>query len=163
MKTFFKIALLCVLVFLIQACNKEDNYRSMLAGPKTITLYQWKKQDENGSFSKVIHDTTALSDLILWDNDNASINNVTYFSEFGPAGWYYANVGMGEPHKVLIGWYLDYEEKKSLTFWSEDDYGTKFRVTYAMKIKPNGLIHLETVYNTIDGVFSEVIEMKDKK
>lgn len=158
---YFIISL--ILVSFIYSCNKEDKYRSRLSGPKTITLYQWKKQQPDGSFSKVIYDTTQLSDLILWDNANTSINNVTYFGEKGPAGWYYANVGLGEPHKVLIGWYSDYEENKSLTFWSEDDQKTKYRVTYAMSFKKRGIIHLETVYNTVDGVFFEVIEMKDKK
>jgi hypothetical protein len=161
MKILFYLFLTATLI--LSSCNKEERLREKLSGPKIISLYQWKKQAADGSFSIVIHDTTNLAKLIFWDNESSSINNVTYLGEFAPAGWYYSNVGLGEPHKVPIGWYSDYEQNKSLTFWSEMDDKSKFRSTYAMDIKKNGTIHLETVYNTVDGVFFEVIELSDTK
>ncbi len=160
MKTYFYFFMILILLV---SCSKEERLREKLSGPKTISLYQWKKQAADGSFSIVIHDTTNLAKLIFWDNESTSLNNLTYIGEKAPAGWYYSNVGLGEPHAVLIGWYSDYEKNKSLTFWSEMDDKTKFRSTYAMDIKKNGIIHLETIYNTVDGVFFEVIELTDTK
>jgi hypothetical protein len=151
-----------VAIFLFFACGKEENLREKLAGPKTITLYQWSKQKADGSFA-TIYDTNQLADIILWNNSSSNLNNVTYLGDLAPAGWFYANVGVGFPFSQPIGWYSDYEEDKSLTFWSVDKTETKYRVTYAMERKSGGVIHLETVYNTTDGVFFEVIEMKGKK
>lgn len=156
-----KYILLLILSIILLACNKTERLREKLAGPKSISLYQWKKQQVDGSFSTIIYDTTNLADIILWDNESEVLNNVTYIGEKVPAGWYYSNVGLGEPHNISIGWYSDYEQNKTFTFWSQTDDLTKYRSTYAMDIRKNGLIHLETVYNTVDGVFFEVIELKD--
>jgi hypothetical protein len=146
-------------MFALSSCSKEERWRERLSGPKTISLYQWKKLQDDGSFKTLI-DTTALAELILWNNSNSSLNNVTYIGETAPAGWYYANVGVG-PTRQAIGWYSDYEEDETFTFWSNDNADNRYRVTYAMEHKSNGLIHLETVYHTFDGIFFEVIEMKD--
>ncbi|MFM1998675.1 MAG: hypothetical protein RL204_622 [Bacteroidota bacterium] len=159
-KHLFYIIGILFLGSVLTSCEKDIVMREKLSGPKTISLYQWKKMDAEGNFSEVIYDTTGLGDLILWDNASESINNVTYLGEEAPAGWYYANVGVNGTHNIPIGWYSDYETNSSFTFWSEDDLGGKYRVTYAMEIKGK-TIHLETVYHTEDGVFSEVIEMED--
>ena len=160
MKTTTLVAL--GLVLLLSACQKEENLRSKLAGPKTISLYQWKKLQPNGSFT-TIYNTTHLADLILWNNDSPVFNNVTYVGDVAPAGWYYANIGIGVLQRKPIGWFTDYEQNKTLTFWSEDDLSTRYRSTYAMDVKTNGDIHLETVYYTTDGVFFEVIELTEKR
>ncbi len=163
MKKLILFGLLISSTLLINSCRKEEALREKLAGPKTISLYQWSKMDNEGEFSIIIHDTTNLADLILWNNNDASLNNVTYLSDVAPSGWKYANVGVGEPYRLPIGWYCDYEENSSFTFWSTDKTETKYRVTYAMTKKINGTIHLETVYNTTDGVFKEVLELINKK
>jgi hypothetical protein len=163
MKKLLIFGFLLIMSLFINSCRKEETLREKLAGPKTMSLYQWIKMDDKGEFSIVIHDTTNLVDLILWNNNNASLNNVTYLGDLAPSGWKYANVGVGEPYRLPIGWYTDYEENSSFTFWSIDKTSTRYRVTYAMTKKLNGTIHLETVYNTTDGIFKEVLELKNKK
>jgi len=163
MKKIYPFPLFFLLAtFVFFSCGKEENLREKLAGPKTITLYQWSKLKTDGTF-ETIYDTNQLADIILWNNSSTNLNNVTYLGDVAPAGWFYANVGVGIPFSQPIGWYSDYEEDKSLTFWSVDPSETKYRVTYAMERKSGGVIHLETVYNTVDGVFYEVIEMKEKR
>lgn len=155
--------ILIIAIYLFNGCRKDEKYRQKLAGPKTISHYQWKKQAADGSFSIIIHDTTDLADLILWDNADEVINNVTYVGKVYPAGWKYANVGIEGILPLPIGWYSDYESNKTLTFWSENKDPTKFRVTYAMKREGRNKIRLETTYYTIDGVFFELIELVDSK
>jgi len=152
-----------LLLFSFTSCErqKEFSIRETLSGPKLLDRYQWIKQDSLGNFSKVIYDTAGLANLILWDNESDALNNVFYDGEFTPAGWYYANIGVGTP-RLPIGWYADFEEMKSFTFWSEESLGGKSRITYAMDFnRLNGNIHLEAVYFTNDGVFKEVLDLKD--
>jgi len=157
----FIIFTICFGVFF--GCRKEEKYRQKLAGPKTIAHYQWKKQAADGTFSIVVHDTTNLAELILWDNASEMINNVTYIGKVYPAGWKYANVGLQGILPLPTGWYSDYETNKTLTFWSENKDPTRFRVTYAMKRLSRHKIRLETTYNTVDGVFFEMMELVDSE
>jgi hypothetical protein len=156
--------ILCLLLlFVLFSCErgKEFSIRERLSGPKRMERYQWIKQDSSGNFTRVIHDTANLAKLLLWDNGAEELNNVTYDGAFTPAGWYYANIGVGTP-RLLIGWYADFEEMKSFTFWSEESLGGKSRVTYTLDLKRfSGKMHLEAVYHTKDGVFKEVIDLAD--
>lgn len=158
----------CLIFILITAslfsgCRKSERYRQRLAGPKTISHYQWKKQAADGSFSIVIHDTTNLADIILWDNADEVLNNATYVGTVFPAGWKYANVGIQGITRLPLGWFSDFESDKTLTFWSENKDPTRFRVTYAMKHRGPNKIQLETTYYTNDGVFYEMLELIDSK
>lgn len=152
-----------MMVLLLSCDNvRESKNRMFLSGPKRIAHYMWKKQDANGDFSIVIHDTTNLATMLLWDNDDVVINNVSYDGNgIAPAGWKYANVGVGYPTPLPIGWYADWEEMQTLTFWSEDKTLQKYRVTYVMSTNANASkITLQTVYHTVDGVFQEVLELE---
>lgn len=159
--SYFIIIIMAASIF--NGCRKAEKYRQRLAGPKTISHYQWKKQAPDGSFSITIHDTTDLADIILWDNSDEVLNNATYVGNVYPAGWKYANVGIQGITRLPLGWYSDYETDETLTFWSENKDPTKFRVTYAMKRLGRNKIRLETTYHTIDGVFFEMMELVDSK
>lgn len=141
--------------------QKQISIREMLSGPKLIDHYKWIKQDSLGNFSKTIWDTTNLAKMILWDNGSEAINNVSYDGSFAPVGWFYSNVGVGVP-RLPIGWYADYEEMKSITFWSEESLGGKSRVTYALDFnRLTGNMHLEAVYYINGAAYKEVLDLKD--
>lgn len=151
--------------FAVLSFSSCDTFRTSqavmdVAGPKNIARYVWKKMDANGDFSISIYDTANFGKIIFWNNDNDVINNVTFDGDKAPAGWFYANVGVGTP-SLPIGWFVDYEDGKTLTLWSEESLGGKFRVTYTMTKNYNASkINLETVYYTQHGTFKEVLELE---
>ncbi|MCX6181294.1 MAG: hypothetical protein NT150_05165 [Bacteroidetes bacterium] len=163
MRILYTISLLLLLTTILSGCDKFNTAQSRMeiAGPKKISRYVWKKMDANGDFSISIYDTLNFGQIIFWDNNDEVINNVWLDTKgVAPAGWYFANVGVGTPAPP-IGWYVDFEEGKTLTLWSAESLGGKSRVTYTMTKNLNASkIILETVYFTDKGNFKEILELQ---
>jgi hypothetical protein len=163
MKNVTLLFLIFTLFISFSACDKVrvSQSRMEIAGPKKIARYKWTKMDANGDYSEVIYDKTDMGNLIFWDNAEESLNNVTLdFKGDAPAGWFYANVGVGTPAQP-VGWFVDYELGKTLTLWSAESLGGKSRVTYTMTKNYNASkINLVTTYYTNIGTFKEELDLE---
>lgn len=105
--------------------------------------------DSLNRFSKVITDTSNIGDLILWNNNSDVLNNMTVVGNPAISSW--SAVGI-KPSLNPMGWYADFEELQTLTFWSSNAMEEKFRVTYTLS---HSLFYkklqLETVFVNANG------------
>lgn len=100
--------------------------------------------------------TIILSDgviYILWDNSSDTYNNAYFYTKALPTGFKTNGVGGG------IGWYIDAEEEKSLTFFSEPNPGRVYYCIYTLQKKLNGVMILEAVFGSGKNLYKEIIEL----
>jgi len=156
MKNFIFISIIIYSVALI-SCSKADNARLKFSGPKKISRYQWIKADSlSGEFNNVIYDIDTLGKVILWDNASDTYNDAYFYTSIFPAGFGFKGVGL---NNMAIGWYVDADKYKSLTFFSEPNPGNVFYITYALDKKVNGKIVLTGVFTSNQDTFKEIIEL----
>lgn len=151
------IILITIFGLFISSCVKQDNVHQAYAGPKKITKYQYYKADTNGVFSKLIYDIDTLGTVILWDNASDTYNDAWFKFTSLPAGFNLRGVGTGSRS---IGWYIDAERKKTLTFFSEPNAGNVYFATYALE-KKGKKITLTGVFDAGQNSYKEIIELTE--
>jgi len=154
MKKTILYSLLLSAICLI-SCSKESRLRNKYAGPKTISRYQLFIADSvSQEFTKKIYDIDTMGDILLWDNNSDLYNNTTLYLKVAPTSWGVNGVG-GE-----VGWYCDWAEGKSFTFFSEFVKGRILSVTYTIKSNIGGKMTLECVFPLGKNIYKEIIELK---
>lgn len=151
--------LLFIAIFslVLSSCIKQDNVHQAYAGPKKITKYQYYKADTNGVFSKLIYDIDTMGTVILWDNASDTYNDAWFKFTVLPAGFGLRGVGTGGRS---IGWYIDVDTKKTLSFFSEPNPGNVFFATYALE-KKGKKITLTGVFDAGQNTYKEIIELTE--
>ncbi len=154
MKNFKTIILFSLLFVFLSACEKEGRLRNKYAGPKKVSLYQWIKQDADGNFTEKVYDIDTLGDILMWDNGSDFYNDAHLYLKSLPVSWGLNGVG------GTVGWYCDWNDGETLSFFSEPNKGNIYYVTYTIKSNINGKITLEGVFPQGNSIYKEVIELE---
>lgn len=159
-----QVIILAIVTIFLGSCKTETGLRVKFSGPRKVAKYTFYEQDPStGEFSKEIHNRTDLGTMIFFDNGSDTYNDLTPKLVAYPAAWGVGITGVGSTGKV-IGWYADFAEGKSFSFYSVPD-GADFvkRATYTAEFKGKTLV-LTGVFMDIGGkLYKEVMELEEVK